>query len=215
MIKELYHDLNSIGILLDIKDPLSSRKKRWVDIEKTLVASLYEFDNDSKLMGFVFSWVKVHGRHVITDKFFKEYKEFVKTRGNCPWFGALCAFALSCGLHKFKKGVIKNSKNIYLKHASHEEIFALKGAIDYLENINIFIPNGYIRIREADILAASSLEKVHQQFRNRLLYGANWRADIVTAIEFGIENPYQIAKFLGRSYPSVRTVFIDYKIVNG
>ena len=53
-----------------------------------------------------------------------------------------------------------------------------------------------------------------QQCRNRLLYGASWRADIIAAIEQGAANPFIISKTLGCSYEPAHRIFREYQIAN-
>ncbi len=88
-------------------------------------------------------------------------------------------------------------------------------AIPYLEKIGIMIPEGSLRIRDKDVLPAEILLKKNMQFKNRLLFGANWRADIITAIEWGMENPNRISKLLGCSYEPANRIFREYMLVMG
>ncbi len=48
---------------------------------------------------------------------------------------------------------------------------------------------------------------------NRLLFGCNWRADIISSIELGLNNPTQIKNRLGCSYETAHRVFNEYKLV--
>ena len=54
------------------------------------------------------------------------------------------------------------------------------------------------------------LAQRNPQYRNRLIIGPNWRADIITEIERGAKNPNQISKKLNCSYESAHRVWNDY-----
>ena len=68
-------------------------------------------------------------------------------------------------------------------------------------------------ISDRDILSIKELAKLNHQYRNRLRYGSNWRADIVYKIEQGISNPNQISKLLRVRYPTVRIVFKEFEVL--
>lgn len=213
MNKELELRLLHIGFSLSITGDVP--KKTWVDIEKTLIDACYEVDSDSRLLGLLFSWIKVHGKYLIADKFLKLYRLTSKFRGETPWFFALCSFAENEGIHKLKRGVKKQKGPVSFRGESLNTLIEIKGAIPYLEKIGILVPEGSIRIREKDVLPSDLLLKKNKQFKNRLLYGANWRADIITAIEWGMKNPYRISKELGCSYDPANRVYREYMLVKG
>jgi hypothetical protein len=48
---------------------------------------------------------------------------------------------------------------------------------------------------------------------NRILFGCNWRADIISAIEIGAENPTTVKNRLNCSYETAHRVFNDYRII--
>lgn len=48
---------------------------------------------------------------------------------------------------------------------------------------------------------------------NRILFGCNWRADIISAIEIGAENPTEVKNRLKCSYETAHRVFNDYRLI--
>lgn len=213
MNRELEERLAFIGISLSISGEID--KKIWVDIEKTLIDACYEVESDSRLLSLLFSWIGVHGKYLNADKIIKLYKLTSKFRGDSPWFYALCAFGVEQGILKLKKGIKKQKELVYFRNEKSKTLFEIKGAISYLEKIGIMIPEGSIRIRDKDVLPIEVLLKKNKQFKNRLLFGANWRADIITAIEWGMENPNRISKELGCSYEPANRIFREYMLVKG
>ncbi len=67
----------------------------------------------------------------------------------------------------------------------------------HLKAINILVPEGNTRIREDDVLTADELVSINLQYRNRMISGANWRAEIITCIMNGAENANQVANEVG------------------
>ncbi len=49
--------------------------------------------------------------------------------------------------------------------------------------------------------------------RNRLLFGCNWRADIISTIELGVNNPTAVKNRLHCSYETAHRVFNEYRLV--
>ena len=48
-------------------------------------------------------------------------------------------------------------------------------------------------------------------YKNRLIYGAQWRADIITAIERGAKTPIEISRMCGASYEPCHRVLSELK----
>jgi len=190
------------------------KQDEWIDIERTLIEACYEVPNDGRMLSLLLSWLKVHGNILITEKLIKFYKDISKKEGECPWFNALLIFASKECSHKFSRWIKKEEEKIYLgEKESTKSLIELKGAHELFKKYNIFIPESSLRIRENDALSPQELARVNLQYKNRYLYGASWRADIMTAIELGISNPYQIAKVTGCSYEPANRIFREYELV--
>ncbi len=206
--EELFFKLESIGFRVSHSGDYSHSKEP--DIEKILVEACYHVDTEGRLLGLLVTWMKVHGSHVIADKFFKEYEDAKEYLGESPWFAALCAYMYSLKDHRFKKGVKKLKKPHSFGNRDQTSLIKLKGAVDYFEEINIMVPTSALRIREQDVLSVNELVKINHQYRNRYIYGANWRSEIITSIQEGAQNPNQVAKLLGIARSRVGIVFKEY-----
>jgi hypothetical protein len=184
-------------------------EKIWIDIEKTIYDATLEVKNDSRLFMLLCSWVSIHGKHVVIEKLLNLQK-----KRDSVWLTALAIFALENKFHNWKSLV----KKVDGEH-SLSTIKIAKDAIDYKGAEDAFIKRGFliakgsIRAREKDISSPQSLCKENLQYKNRLLIGSNWRADIITAIQKGYKNPYRISKVTGCSYPSAFYTFKDYEII--
>jgi hypothetical protein len=64
------------------------------------------------------------------------------------------------------------------------------------------------KITKRDLWAQNNLF-IH----NRILFGCNWRADIISAIEIGSNNPTEVKNRLKCSYETAHRVFNDYRLI--
>lgn len=195
-----------IGVQLSGVQKIKS--SQWVDIENTLHEAALEVPQDSRLFSLLCSWVTVHGDYVIIEKLMKLQK-----KKNSPWLVALAVCAFNMGFHQWKR-LIKKQKGLQALISAELAMssITLKGEEPNFRKNGFLVPMGLIRIRTSDVQTAESMVKKNPQYRNRLLFGASWRADIITAIEVGMKTPYQIAKTLGCSYEPAHRIFKEYAL---
>lgn len=209
-LNHLYTELNAIGFRVNGD---STNVEDNIDIEKTLVKVLYYIDREGRLLSLLFSWLNTHGGHVIADKFFKEYEKAKEYLGETPWFVGVCAFMLDRKDYRFKKGVKPLKKPHHYRNKDQSQLIKVKGPVDSLERVNIYLAKSSLRLRERDVFSVDELIKENQQYRNRFVYGANWRSEIITAIQNGVANPNKIANLLGIQRSRVSIVFNEYERV--
>lgn len=205
---ELNQKLMELGVRLSGKNAPKSKKAEWLDIEETLHEATFHVSG--RLFSLLCSWVKVHGEQVITHKLMYLQKEKFS-----PWLVALAIYAANNKLHVWK-GLIEETGQEYavseLKIA--KQAISFKGEETGFRDYGFLIPKGSLRIRENDIFTVKELAKSNRQYKNRLIYGANRRADIITAIELGCKNPFQVSKKVGCNYATAHKVFNNYKIAS-
>lgn len=194
---------------------LTGRSIFEYDIEETLLLASYDAEKDFRLLSLLATWISVHGDYVIVEKFFKKLKEFEKYRGHRPGvINLLAAQATSTGKTKWKKWITCSRKNP--EYPVDKDL--LKSSIEFhgvnqdLDYYGVLVPKKFLRIREDDVLSTEELARSNKQFRNRLMYGASWRADIITAIEAGFKNPSAIARTLGCSYEPSHRIFKEFTL---
>ena len=202
--------LSKIGIRI-WADDINEKFKGYVDIEETLIKALYEALTDGRLLSLIFSWQKMHGEHLIAEKFFKIVALYERVRGPNHLINAFCAYSVHLGFHKYKKGAVKIKEEKFLTSEAPGAIKA-HGSVDWLKKINILCPTTYFVLKEESIMTAEDLIKSNLQYKNRFIYGANWRSDIITAIQFGYDNPSKIKDLIGCSYEPANRIFKQYKL---
>lgn len=185
------------------------RASDWIDIEDTLHEGTIVCANEARLFLVLCSWVKVHGRHVIIEKLMK-----LQRQKKSIWLIALSHFAVSEGMANWARLIEKiKGEHALVPLKIAKQAVAHKGAEEIFNKTGFIISKGSLRVRESDVAEPTQLLARNLQYKNRLKYGANWRADIVSAIEKGIENPNRISKITGCSYPSAHRVFKDFKLL--
>ncbi|HOX04819.1 MAG TPA: hypothetical protein PK280_00340 [Planctomycetota bacterium] len=192
------------------------RRARAEDIERALLDAAAVARSDGRLLSLLFSWVHVHAERVNVDRL-RGLLRAAEGSGDARLVvSALAAYALSRGRHRWKKLISAPAKPTQLSSsAAAPSAVEFKGAEPWLAAHRILTAKGSLRIRPADVLSVEELAKSNRQYRNRLLYGACWRADIVTAIEEGAETAAEIRSRVGCSYEPAHRVRREYLIAVG
>lgn len=206
--------LKKIGCRLgDLTGKEPRGPKQWIDIEDTLVEASNEIPKDPRLFGVLLAWFEIHGDYVLFEKLAKKVKALDEDSPARTWLNALFIHAAHKGNHQCRRWIWHPEKPIYLypKQVADSAI-AIKGAIPYFKEMNYLFPEGSIRVRESDVFSREELLKRNRQYRNRYLYGSSWRADIITAIEFGMSSPTEISNRIGCSYEPAHRIFNEYRL---
>ncbi len=184
------------------------------DIESVLLHAAGAMRGDGRLASLLFSWVHVHAEHVIVEKLRKLVRQSDDADQRLA-VSALAAYAVNQGQHKWKKLITQPAKGAYLfPGKATESAVKLKGAEPWAEAHGILISKGSLRIRAEDVMTVEELTKANQQYRNRLLFGASWRADIITAIQQGAETATEVMKRVGCSYEPAHRIRREYLIIS-
>ena len=212
MSMDLNNQLKLIGLRLAVpSSPNRAGAEGAIDIEATLLNAMALFQRDARLASLIFSWVKVHGSYVIVEKLRKLAASAPPEA--TPWLPALAALAVEDGSHKWRKLLHRLDQPLMLFPAAlTRSAVARNGVTGWLERWNIIVPQGALRIRERDVLSPPELIALNRQYRNRYLYGPNWRADIITAIESGAGTPSQVMRLVGCSYEPAHRIFTEYHL---
>lgn len=205
------HALTAIGFRLAGAETDSGDRGN-ADIESTLLEVIGTFPEDYRIASVLMSWIKVHGNHVIVEKLAKLRDRAGKEAGQSfLWMTPVAAWAVECGFYKWRKLVQKETGPVYLYDPEVSESAILrKGPLPWLEPLGFRVPRDSLRIRDADVLTPRELIQINLQYKNRYIFGASWRADIITAIQNGITTPMEISRAVGCSYEPAHRISRDY-----
>ncbi len=182
------------------------------DIEQTLLSVIGHLPEDYRLASILLSWIKVHGNYVIAEKLVKQIKRNPWRDSLLPaWMTLAAAWAVECGYHKWKKLMFTLKPPVYFYAPEiSEAAIARKGSIPWLDALGLRVPKDSFRVREGDVFSPEELIAANLQYKNRYLYGASWRADIITAVQRGISSPMEISRTIGCSYEPAHRISHEY-----
>lgn len=210
----LDEQLSSIGLMI-LTRSLSPSEIESVDIEESLANAFVCLNEpgNQRLLSLLLSWMSIHGKSVILEKLLKILSR-KQAEGDAVHFATLVArFAERNGIKRWKilsnfapKGVV-----IVGPVDLAQSLVNLRGEEDWSTDSGFIVPKGTVTIDSKWVLARDSLAAINRQYRNRLIYGAQWRADIVTAIELGAKTPTDISRMCGASYEPCHRVMSELK----
>lgn len=207
--------LAGIGIMISSKPALMIEIAK-VDIESTLAEAFVALLDESnlRLLSPVFTWIEVHGSSVIIEKLIKILSKFAADKQDTSLAAVFAKFALQAG-HKRWSTVAKKFK---LKSATPRllgpsdmaaSLVSLRGEESWANATNYRVAKGLISTNNKWVLSRKALAKLNHQYRNRLIYGPQWRADIITAYEQGAKTPTEASRISGASYEPCHRVKVE------
>jgi hypothetical protein len=207
----LEEKLAAIGVMTATQQ-LSSETIAYVDLEETLadaIISFAETSDEQRWLGPGLAWVDVHGATVIIEKLTKILKSRASHGSNVEFASLLASFALQHGHKRWR--TLKSLAPNFPRLIGHPDLAAslvkLRGDEEWSRDVNFIIPKGSVLPQRKWTLSQTSLAALNPQYRNRLIYGAQWRADIITAIDRGARTPSEASRASGASYEPCHRVF--------
>jgi hypothetical protein len=197
----------SIGINIPSKE-----KNSYTDIEKTLCLACQNIEKKSRFLSLLLSWIFVHGERVNAERL----KKISKTLPS-PWISLLARYATSHGLSRWKILIEKPLSSPIANDDIQiiQSKINLKGEEIWAKNSGFLIPIDSEPISNKYILAPEQLAKINVHYKNKIIYGSNWRADMITAFQSGAENPFQCQKRSFSSYEPAYRIFMDFQTIGG
>ncbi|MCO6431398.1 MAG: hypothetical protein J5J00_11100 [Deltaproteobacteria bacterium] len=202
---DIYRDLAGIGVEVSGVKP-----NRRADIERTILhaTELVNF-GDRRLLGFLASWIVVHGGLVSIGKI----KHLIKTekRGDRQVLSALAHIALENKFHVWKPLAGKFPQRVLWDSDNTRSALELRGSDPVLIKAGVRFPAGFLRIRTSDVLPIETLAKRHLQVRLRLIFGVNPRADAAFYLSFESLNANALKRRIGCSYEPANRIIREFR----
>ena len=151
------------------------------DIEETLVHSsaLGMDGGDFRVLSVLTSWLGVHHAHVNVDRLVRLVAAHDSIRVRAYWSGVAMWLAKD---RRFAR-LISNQPRLDLMPVGTDFQLKRKGEDERFAGSTLRVPRETLRDRDDDVLPAEVLAKRHAGFRNRVLIGPTWRADVWTILE--------------------------------
>ncbi len=152
-------------------------------IEDTLVqaSSLGMDDDDLRVLAVLTTWFGVHHAHVNADRLVRLVGLHSSPRVRAYW----AALATWCAKDRRFARLAKRVRGAPLELLPVGTTFqiARRGEDPRLAGSKLRVPSGALRDRADDMLASEVLVRRHAGYRNRVLMGPTWRADVWTGLE--------------------------------
>ena len=207
--------LASIGLMVSANEA-DFKQLREVDIEQTLIEAISCFGSDEAFLRYlnpVFTWIEEHGSAVIVEKFVKLLFNRQLQGKDIAYSFLMAKFAEHVGLRRWNQILKLKPNPDHLRYVGPADIcesfIKLRGEEEWSKGSGFKLPKGIILLNKKWILSRSSLAKLNHQYRNRLIYGAQWRSDIITVIERGVTTPIEVSRISGASYEPCHRILAD------
>jgi hypothetical protein len=182
-----------------------------VDIEETLAEAIETLPHSKergRILKVLCSWIIENGNQVILEKLAKILEKKAANAADVSYGALLGAFAVEHKLHKwailkkFKPDSVIEIGDRQKPNADLEE---------WAREVNFSMRKGSIQTDAKYTLSRPQIAKIHRQYRNRLIYGAQYRSDIVTATQIGITEVKDVVKIVGVSREPATRILADLK----
>lgn len=153
------------------------------DIESTLLhaSELGMLEGDLRVLSLLTTWLGVHHARVNADRLVRLVREHAAERVRAYW----SAVAVWLGNDRRLARVLKAYARapVDLLATGNAVQLARRGADERFTGSKLRVPRGTLRDRRADVLLPEALVRRHAGYRNRVLMGPTWRADVWTVLE--------------------------------
>lgn len=153
------------------------------DIEATLVhASVVGMDaQDLRVLSVLTTWFGVHHAHVNADKLVRLVRAQSSARVRAYWAALAAWQRKDRRFARLQAG--HRGRPIELLEVGSAFQIARRGEDTRFRDTALRVPAGTLRDRASDVLSPAELVQRHAGYRNRVLMGPSWRADVWTVLE--------------------------------
>ena len=207
--RSLTCDLAGIGLNFAIEGNPSA------PIEESLVyASEAGMDvDDLRVLALLTTWVEVHAAQINADRLVRCVSEPLSERVRAYWAALAALLARDRRFARLKR--LYDGPPVDLLPVGNDFQIARRGEDERFAGSPLRVPAGTLRDREADVLSPKALLGRHAGYRNRVLMGPTWRADVWTVLEAEPTlNPAEAARRAGSSFTTAWQVVQDFRLLH-
>lgn len=184
-------------------------------IEDTLVhASEVGMDeHDLRVLAVLTTWIGVHSGHVHADRLVRCVSAQASERVRAYW--AAIAHRLLSGDRRFARlAKLCKGAPVDLLPVGTEFQIARRGEDHRFAGSPLRVPAGTLRDRNDDVLSPRALAQQHSGYRNRVLMGPAWRADVWTVLEAAPNvSVAEAARRAGCAFATAWQVVQDFRLL--
>jgi len=159
------------------------------NIEDTLVFASEQgmLEHDLRVLGVLVQWLEVHHTHVNADRLARMLSVHERSRVRTFWASVALWLETDRRLSRLQK--LHEGARTPLLPVGTEFQVARRGEDDRFASTPLIVPAGTLGRRSGDVLSPIELIRVHAGYRNRVLMGPSWRADVWTVLETSVDLP--------------------------
>lgn len=153
------------------------------DIESTLVhaSSLGMDDGDLRVLAVLTTWLGIHASHINADRLVRVASAHPSERVRAYWSAVATWQAKD---RRFARlGAAHPGPTVDLLPTGTDFQISRRGEDERFVGSRLRVPSGTLRDRTSDVLSPEVLVRRHAGYRNRVLIGPTFRADVWTVLE--------------------------------
>lgn len=200
--------------LVGIGMNLAAKPRVDADIEATLVHASASgmVEGDLRVLSLLTTWLGVHHAHVNADRLVRFVATHASERVRAYWS------AVATWLRKDRR--FARLVNMYdgapvdVLPVGTDFQITRRGEDERFVGSELRVPRGTLRDREADVLSPEALVRCHAGYRNRVLMGPTWRADVWTVLERAPElSVAEVARRASCSFATAWQAAQDFRLL--
>jgi hypothetical protein len=192
----------------------AAEPERDADLESTLVhaSQLGMDDGDLRVLSVLTTWLGVHSAHVNADRLVRLATAETSERVRAYW--AAIASWLAEDRRFARLTTAYDGPRVDLLPVGTDFQLKRRGEDPRFVGSKLKAPAGTLRDRADDVLKPEALARRHAGYRNRLLIGPTWRADVWTVLERAPElSVAEVARRASCSFATAWQVVQDFKLL--
>ncbi len=183
----------------------AAEPEKDANIEDTLVhASEIGMDEgDLRVLSVLTTWMGLHHQHVNADRLVRVVAQHASERVRAYWAAVAAWLAKDRRFTRLARAyegepvdVLPVGTDFQISRRGEDERFA---------GTSLRAPAGTLRVRSSDVLPPETLVRRHAGYRNRVLMGPSWRADVWTVLKR--QPDLSIAELARQAYCSFATAW--------
>ena len=188
-------------------------------IERALAdASVAGMDGgDMRVLGVLVEWLGTHSDYINADGLIRAVGAHPSPRVRAFWAAIARWKHADRRFARLTRGsVAGGAEAVDLLPVGNAFQIARRGEDERFAGSPIRVPSGTLRSRPGDVLAPADLARRHAGYRNRVLMGPTWRADVwtVLAASPGLSIS-EVARRTGCAFATAWKVARDFRVLHG
>lgn len=201
-----------IGFLLSDESQIENSAD-YVDFEAILAEAFITIPqrrDKNRLTTLLLSWIEVHGWCINHEKLKKNLEKLPHEEVLESYASLAGAFATFRKLKGWNYLLTFASTN-GVKDLSESSTIAMRGLEPWALNAGYRLAKDTLKTDLRWVMSRSQLSEFRPEYKNRLIVGPNWRADVLSVVEKGVNRPADVQKIILISYEPAHRILKDLK----